>query len=136
MKVISYERYFDKVRGGWIGKCLGGTIGCFEGTKQITNLTIYDLLPDTMVANDDLDIQLVWMDVLLEKGIYFTSEHLMQAWLAQYDYNFGEYATGRRNYRRGLKPPVCGRYANDFFIPSSFAATALAQIFSSSISVR
>jgi len=116
MKAISYDRYYDKVRGGWIGKCLGGTIGCFEGTKQITGLNIYDLLPEKMVANDDLDIQLVWMDVLLDKGIYFTSEHLMQAWIAQYDYNFGEYATGRRNYRRGLKPPVCGRYANDFYI--------------------
>lgn len=116
MRTITYDQYFDKVRGGWIGKCLGGTIGCFEGTKRITNLNIYDLLPEKMAANDDLDLQLIWMDVLLEKGINFTSSHLMEAWLEEYDYNFGEYATGRRNYRRGLKPPVCGRYANRFFI--------------------
>ena len=96
MKKITYETYFDKVRGGWTGKCLGGTIGCFEGTKQITNLNIYDLLPEKMVANDDLDIQLIWMDVLLVKGINFTSEQLMQAWIDQYDYNFGEYARKKK----------------------------------------
>lgn len=116
MRKITYENYLDKVRGGWTGKCLGGTIGCFEGTKQITNLNIHDLLPEKMVANDDLDIQLVWIDVLLDKGVNFTSEHLMQAWIDQYDYNFGEYATGRRNYNRGLKPPVCGKYSNGFYL--------------------
>lgn len=116
MRRISWEQYYDKVLGGWIGKSLGGTIGRFEGTKEITHFNIYELLPNGMIANDDLDIQLVWLDVLLDKGIYFTSEHLMQAWIAEYDYNFGEYGFARRNYLRGLKPPVSGWFANHYYI--------------------
>lgn len=115
MRKISYEEYFDKVLGGWIGKSLGGTIGFFEGTKEITHFNIYELLPDGLVPNDDLDIQLVWLDVLLDKGIYFTSSQLMEAWIEEYDYNFGEYAYGRRNYLRGIKPPVSGSYGNDYY---------------------
>lgn len=115
---MTYKEYYNKVKGGWYGKCLGGTIGCFEGTKEITDLNIMDLLPDKMIANDDLDIQLIWIDVLLNKGIHFTSEQLMQAWLEEYDYNFGEYSTGRRNYLRGLKPPISGKYSNVFFLKS------------------
>lgn len=114
-KIITFADYQNRVKGGWYGKCLGGTIGCFEGTKNITDLDIMDLLPDQMVPNDDLDLQLIWMDVLLEKGVRFTSDQLMKAWLEEYDYNFGEYSVARRNYRRGLKPPVSGKYANLFF---------------------
>ena len=65
MRSISYDDYYDKALGGWTGKCLGGTVGCFEGTKQITHLILDDLVPDTPAPNDDLDIQLVWLDVLL-----------------------------------------------------------------------
>ncbi|MHB1152181.1 MAG: ADP-ribosylglycohydrolase family protein [Eubacteriales bacterium] len=118
MRTISYDKYYDKVLGGWTGKCLGGTVGFFEGTKEITNLNINDLLPEKAPPNDDLDIQLVWLDVLLEYGIYFTSDQLMEAWIKKYPCNFGEYATGRRNYRRGLHAPACGSYTNVFFASS------------------
>ena len=115
MLKISLEQYMDKVMGGWYGKCLGGTVGCFEGTKRITRLTVRDLLPDEMLPNDDLDVQLIWMDVLLSKGIHFTSDHLMEAWLQEYPYNFGEYSVARRNYRRGICAPESGTYANRYF---------------------
>ena len=115
MAILSYEEYYDKVLGGWTGKCLGGTVGRFEGTKEITSFNIYDLLPEGMVPNDDLDIQLIWLDVLLDKGIYLTSTHLMEAWIAQYDFDMGEYGFARRNGRRGIMPPVSGVYANDFY---------------------
>lgn len=118
MRSISYDDYYDKALGGWTGKCLGGTVGCFEGTKQITHLILDDLVPDKPAPNDDLDIQLVWLDVLLEHGVYFTSDQLMEAWLKKYPCNYGEYATGRRNYRRGLHAPACGSYANRFFSSS------------------
>ena len=115
MKVLPFDAYMDKVMGGWYGKCLGGTVGCFEGTKRITHLKAVDMLPDTMIPNDDLDMQLIWMDVILQHGIHFTQDQMMQAWLEAYPYNFGEYSVARRNFRRGLHGDACGAYANYFF---------------------
>ncbi len=115
-RCISYERYRDKVLGGWIGKSLGGTIGRFEGTRRITHFKVADLLPQGVVANDDLDVQLVWLEVLLEKGIYCRSEDLMATWLRDYDYNYGEYGYGRRNALRGIKAPFSGDYGNDYYV--------------------
>ena len=115
MPILTYDEYYDKVLGGWTGKCLGGTVGRFEGTKELTKFNIYELLPEGMVPNDDLDVQLIWLDVLLDKGIHLTSAHLMEAWLKQYDYNMGEYGFSRRNSQRGIMPPNSGIYANDFY---------------------
>ena len=112
---LSYNEYYDKVLGGWTGKCLGGTVGRFEGTKEITDFNIFELLPEGMVPNDDLDIQLIWLDVLLNKGIHLTSTHLMEAWLRQYPFDMAEYGYSRRNSRRGVMPPISGVYANDFY---------------------
>ncbi|MHB0856238.1 MAG: ADP-ribosylglycohydrolase family protein [Anaerolineae bacterium] len=115
MRQLAFPAYLDKVHGAWIGKSLGGTIGRFEGTKEITHLNIFELLPKDLVPNDDLDVQLVWLDVLLDQGIHFTSSQLMEAWIRQYDYNFGEYGFGRRNFLRGLHPPTSGYYANAYY---------------------
>jgi len=115
MKKLDYGIYFDKVLGGWIGKSLGGTIGCFEGTKEVTDFSLSDLLPEELMANDDLDIQLVWMDALLNKGIYVTSGQLMDTWLREYDVHMGEYGYGKRNYNRGIKAPISGIYGNSFY---------------------
>ena len=27
VKVLPYEKYFDRIYGGWVGKCIGGAIG-------------------------------------------------------------------------------------------------------------
>ena len=114
-RVLGWERYLDKVRGGWVGKSLGGSVGHFEGTKRITRFRMRDLLTEGVVANDDLDIQLVWLDVLLQRGAQPTSKELMQAWVERYDYNFGEYGFCRRNHLRGIDPPVSGWYANTYY---------------------
>ena len=112
---ISLSRYHDKVLGGWVGKSLGGSVGHFEGTKRITRFLVRDLLTEGVVANDDLDIQLVWLDVLLETGVKIDGSDLMAAWLERYDYNMGEYGFARRNYRRGIRPPLSGSFANRFY---------------------
>lgn len=112
---LPLSRYHDKVLGGWVGKSLGGSVGHFEGTKRITRFRVRDLLTEGVVANDDLDIQLVWLDVLLEKGVRLDGSDLMAAWIERYDYNFGEYGFARRNFRRGIRPPVSGSFANRYY---------------------
>ena len=80
--------------------------------------SLHEIAPDEMMVNDDLDVQLIWLNVLLEKGWELTSDDLMEAFIAHYPYGPNEYGYGKRNYRRGIKPPLSGTYANEFFMHS------------------
>lgn len=55
---------------------------------------------DKDIPNDDLDIQLLWLTVLEEKGPAVTADDLAEAWLAHCWYPFGEYGYFMRNARR------------------------------------
>ena len=102
---MTYDQYFDKVYGGWFGKCLGGAGGArCEGIKQKLDVTMRQVL-DKDIPNDDLDIQLLWLTVLEEKGLAVTADDLAEAWLAHCWYPFGEYGYFMRNARRGIRPP-------------------------------
>jgi hypothetical protein len=71
---LSYEAYLDKIWGGWIGKSMGGAIGMrFEGIKDWIEISPGNLLPEKMPPNDDLDLQVLWLKVLEEKGLALTS---------------------------------------------------------------
>lgn len=94
---MTYDQYFDKVYGGWFGKCLGGAGGArCEGIKQKLDVTMRQVL-DKDIPNDDLDIQLLWLTVLEEKGPAVTADDLAEAWLAHCWYPFGEYGYFMRN---------------------------------------
>ena len=116
IKKISYEEYYDKVFGGWIGKFIGGTIGgSVEGQKSVHKFTYYSEVPTAAIENDDNDFQLVWLHTLQERGIYITSEDLMEEWLAHITYPMCEYGYAVKNFRRDIKPPVSGWFNNDYF---------------------
>ncbi len=113
---LSYERYLDQVLGGWIGKSMGGAIGArFEGYKGWIELDPAKMFPDKMPPNDDLDLQILWLKVLEEKGAAMTSEDLADAWLEGCWYPFNEYGIFRRNWRLGIHPPMSGRFTNQFW---------------------
>ncbi len=113
---ITYEQYLDKVYGGWLGKCIGGTIGVrFEGKRHPIDIDPNDFFPDEIPANDDLDLQMVWLKVLEEKGAAFTVEDLAKAWFDHCWYPFSEYGLFKRNWRLGIKPPECGVFSNAFW---------------------
>ncbi len=112
---MTYDQYFDKVYGGWFGKCLGGAGGArCEGIKQKLDVTMRQVL-DKDIPNDDLDIQLLWLTVLEEKGLAVTADDLAEAWLAHCWYPFGEYGYFMRNARRGIRPPYSGGFNNAYF---------------------
>lgn len=113
---LSYERYLDQVLGGWLGKCIGGTIGArFEGNKDWIEISPNEMFPDTVPPNDDLDLQILWLKVLEEKGASLTSNDLADAWLEGCWYPFNEYGIFRKNYRLGIHPPESGRFGNQFW---------------------
>jgi ADP-ribosylglycohydrolase len=113
---LSYDRYLDQILGGWIGKSMGGAIGArFEGHKGWIEISPAEMFPPTMPPNDDLDLQVLWLKVLEEKGPALTSDDLAAAWLEGCWYPFNEYGIFRRNWRLGIHPPMSGRFTNQFW---------------------
>lgn len=51
--------YYDKVYGGWLGKCLGGAAGApVEGIKKLIPCEDFREMIRPDLPNDDLDLQL------------------------------------------------------------------------------
>lgn len=113
---LSYDRYLDQILGGWIGKSMGGAVGArFEGNKGWIEIHPDEMFPAQMPPNDDLDLQILWLKVLEEKGAALTSDDLAAAWLEGCWYPFNEYGIFRRNWRLGIHPPYSGRFTNQFW---------------------
>lgn len=116
MNIISYEKLLDKINGCWYGKCLGGAAGApVEGIKEIIETDNFEEIFNPNLPNDDLDIQLLWLEVLEKKGINITSCDLADAWIEKCWYPFSEYGYFMKNYERGIKPPYSGIINNSFF---------------------
>ncbi len=114
---LPYPEYLDKVFGCWLGKCVSGTIGApYEGMKQQLDFKYDPVFLDTLIPNDDLDLQVLWLDVLERKGIHFTSTDLAEAFSKKCPYAPGEYAVFKKNFRRGIAPPLCGAFNNQYYL--------------------
>jgi len=115
-KVIAYKLYYRKILAGWIGKSLGGIVGApYENHKQFNAVTPETLWPQVLYPNDDLDIQVVWLEALQERGLYLTSDDLAEIWQDRCFYTCCEYGIFLHNYQRGIHPPVSGTWNNPFF---------------------
>ncbi len=117
MKNLSYSEYLNKVYGCFLGKTVVGTLGApFEGIKMPMELPFERSMIDAMLPNDDLDLQVLWLDVAEKYGKNFTSYDLLRRFVENCDYSPGEYAVMRKNYMRGIYPPLSGKFCNDFYI--------------------
>ncbi|MBN1446162.1 MAG: ADP-ribosylglycohydrolase family protein [Candidatus Omnitrophica bacterium] len=105
--------YYDRVYGCWFGKNIGGSIGIpVEGTKEFLSVPAAE--PSEILPNDDIDLQLVWLDILKKKGVKINSSDLAEGWLNNITYPCDEYGFAKVNLKLGLKPPVTGYYNNWF----------------------
>ena len=108
--------YYDKVYGGWLGKCLGGAAGApVEGIKKLIPCEDFREMIRPDLPNDDLDLQLLWLEVLQKKGRRVTAADLAEAWNRQCWYPFNEYGIFLKNYERGILPPYSGSFNNPLF---------------------
>lgn len=116
MLELSYADYLDKVRGGWFGKCLGGAAGApFEGIKKIIRVENFAATMNPELPNDDLDLQLLWVQLLQERGFAFTQRDMADAWERRCSYAMSEYGYFMKNHERGIAPPLSGSFNNEFF---------------------
>lgn len=114
---LNINDYREKVLGCWLGKNIGGTVGApFEWKRQVNNITFYTQkdLNGTPMPNDDLDIQLLWLCAMEERGLNVTSHRLAEYWVTYVTPHWAEYGNGKINLRQGLPPPLSGSFANPF----------------------
>jgi ADP-ribosylglycohydrolase len=105
----------DRVAGCWLGKSIGGTLGLpAEGKPGPLNFSFYDPVPTSAPPNDDLELQLVWLDLLEKRGFALTQRDLAEGWLAHIHYMWDEYGRCRWNLRRGVPPAAAGVFENWF----------------------
>ena len=117
MNKIPYSTYLDKVYGCFLGKTVIGTLGApYEGIKMPLELPFKEEMVNTMLPNDDLDLQVLWLDVAEKYGEAFTSDQLLDRFVNYCDYSPGEYAVMRKNWTRGIHTPASGAFSNDFYI--------------------
>ncbi len=100
---INYQEYCDKVKGCYLGKNIGGTLGapfeCYRGVYDID-----DFMQDisSPVPNDDVDLQLVWLSAVEHEGKNIDSHTLAKYW----ETYVSEYGAGKNNYAMGILPPL------------------------------
>lgn len=129
------EEYYRKAYGAWLGKNIGGTLGePVEGRKEQLDLKFYPELPaefdttdiayypdatdegePTPLANDDLDLQLIWLHALEQYGVELTATELGQEWVDHVFFPYNEYRYALANLRRSVDPPVSGKFNNEFY---------------------
>lgn len=115
MARLSWDTYFTKTLGCWMGKNAGGTLGGpVEGRREILELDWYPKIQKGGIPNDDLEVQLVWLHALETRGQLLTAEDLAAEWLDHYLPNWDEYGFGKTNLRKGLLPPLSGAFNNAF----------------------
>ncbi|MCG6927242.1 MAG: ADP-ribosylglycohydrolase family protein [Acidobacteria bacterium] len=113
MPHLDYATYHDKVLGGWAGKCAGGVVGApLEGFKRFHDLELRDEMFDTAVPNDDLDLQILWLDLVKRRGPSLRLNDLADHWKAHVEFPWGEYGLALRNLRLGVYPPQSGSHNN------------------------
>lgn len=114
MILLGQKEYRDKVHACWLGKNIGGTMGApYECTREYLSVTGFASTAPKVVPNDDLDLQLIWLQALEFSGIKnLTAQTIGEYWLAFITPHWSEYGIAKSNMCKGLPPSVAGDYAN------------------------
>jgi ADP-ribosylglycohydrolase len=104
----------DRILGCWTGKNIGGTLGGpHEGSREVLDIQGYSTPPGEPLPNDDLDLQLVWLKALQDRGpLGVDAAVLGEYWLEAIGAHWNEYGVNKANQRLGLVPPLSGAFEN------------------------
>lgn len=112
--VLGIKEFRNKLAGCWAGKNVGGVLGApFECMRLVPNVDFY--IQDLSMgppANDDLDLQIVWLAAVERYGRNVNASILGDYWLSYIIPNWVEYGTGKTNLRAGIVPPLSGDVEN------------------------
>jgi ADP-ribosylglycohydrolase len=113
---LSKSEYMDKMRGCWLGKSIGGTLGApFEPTRGAFDVDYYTVdLSEGMLPNDDLDLQLVWLNAAERFKTEVDAGILSEYWMSGIVPNWAEYGVAKSNLRFGIASPASGKFKNRF----------------------
>lgn len=115
MNKLEFENYRKKVVACFLGKSIGGTLGGpYEGQQGPLSLEYYDPVPEEMLPNDDLDLQVAWLENIRRNGLPVNRRSMADSWLENIHNWPDEYGVAYRNLIRGLYPPLSGSYDNKF----------------------
>lgn len=104
-----------RIHGCWLGKSIGGTLGLpAEGKMERLHYSFYDPVPTVAPPNDDLELQLVWLDLIERSQGTLTQSDFAKAWLDHIHYMWDEYGRTRWNLRRGVPVEAVGTFENAF----------------------
>ncbi len=108
------SEYLDKVYACWIGKNIGGTLGGpLEGARGFFDVNYYmHDLSGGVLPNDDLDLQLVWLNAAERYGRNVDAKIMGAYWQTFITAHWSEYGAGKNNMKMGLVPPLSGSYHN------------------------
>ena len=111
---MNIKEYQNKVKACWTGKNIGGSLGApMECKRGVWDLDFYTAdLSKGALPNDDLDLQLVWLNAAEKYGKMVNSEILGEYWISYITGNWSEYGAGKNNMSFGLIPPISGWYHN------------------------
>ncbi|HHV98930.1 MAG TPA: ADP-ribosylglycohydrolase family protein [Clostridiaceae bacterium] len=114
--ILSLKEYKNKVLGCWMGKNIGGTLGApFECKRGVYDIDFYTQdLGGEPLPNDDLDLQLVWLNAVEKYGRGVNASILGEYWHSYIVPNWAEYGAGKNNMRMGLVPPLSGYVNNNY----------------------
>jgi hypothetical protein len=112
-RILDYNTYLDKVLGGWTGKSAGGILGApIEGYKRFNNIELSEKLFETNYPNDDLDLQVLWLDMVKKIGPSIRSTDFGDYWKNHVNFPWNEYGIATRNLKLGVYPPQSGVHNN------------------------
>jgi hypothetical protein len=114
-QLIDIADYRKRVMGCWMGKAIGGTLGMpHEGQPGPLDLTYYKPVPTGALPNDDLDLQVLWLEIIRRYGVYTNRIQLSRGWAEHTDFPWDEYGVANANFARGIYPPASGHHLNFF----------------------
>ncbi len=110
MKQINLRELKDKIQGCWEGKNIGGVLGApFEMYRGLVDIDYYvQDLSKGIPPNDDLDLQLIWLNACELYGRAINADILAEFWKSFEIANMGEYGTAKENLTCGIRPPLSG----------------------------